>query len=487
MGISKAYSLVLLLLAASSCGPNIKKVTKKSITIVPDGITSTHAILLTKQDLKCTGSFNTDHDFNFWINQYDGFESILRQINFKNNIKGRYVISRVSKQIAVRKVLYDKAYETQTTYKFNEVRKSYSIIDFKYLSNYEGLKLFVCPETEHYKHSSFESAGLNGVYTIGKTFEAVKKTMLGIKLPPINLVVAPVYKVTKLIIASKGVEESKDSRFKTDNAFFSSKNSSITFLPQSEHYNKNISSIPFWEIPMVGAHEYGHHIFNTIVYKPIKRKNIFSRTCFQNLDINSATIESHLPHDLTNHKAKSRTKRDNSSEFALKSLNEGFADLVAYYALDAKEGSVENIECFTKNREVGSAYYVNGESKVFNQLGISEMQKPHSIKKSRSCNSPNYQEIHSVGGIFAYNANRLIDLVTRDKVIKMKILLLWAKKLASEFKNMEKLTAEKYIFQSMELVYKIALDEMKATYSEFYCNEMDNIFTYDHGMSCTYL
>jgi hypothetical protein len=43
-----------------------------------------------------------------------------------------------------------------------------------------------------------------------------------------------------------------------------------------------VSNTPYWQIPMVASHEYGHHIFQTLTLDNTSSEIKHSGACFQN-------------------------------------------------------------------------------------------------------------------------------------------------------------------------------------------------------------
>jgi hypothetical protein len=262
--------------------------------------------------------------------------------------------------------------------------------------------------------------------------------------------------------------------YETDNAYYSSEDKQITFLPQSKRASLKESNTPYWQIPMVASHEYGHNIFQTLILDNASSELKHSGACFQNHTTMKNSIYKVLGE-----------LRDNTPNFAMGSMNEGFADLIAFYAIAKGERKLTAVECFAKNREVESPVFGSGQSKNFNKESLQLINTQKSQKPDRDCTTPDYQEIHDVGALFAYGANYLISKSTDDKSKRLTIILIWAKKLATEYSELENLEAGEFLFASLELVLKATLQESSTAVFDK-CALMDELFVDGHDYRCKY-
>ncbi len=160
-----------------------------------------------------------------------------------------------------------------------------------------------------------------------------------------------------------------------------------------------------WEIPWVLAHEYGHHVFRTHTGVVSFTRNA------KNLGL--ALVD-----------------RDVGDEDVWDAANEGYADLFAYYALGGKTGQTDGLDCFEKNRDVGSPVFADGRVKALDRevLGLyfSETKGP----PRATCNEPNLQDEHAIGAIIAHGIARLFGASGEGDVSSQSAYLLaWSRRL----------------------------------------------------------
>jgi len=436
---------------------------------------SKNPIRLYKQDESCFGTFSTGQDISYSLEQLISGKLTYVIKNFKGQLFGKYIETTGIAPISKTQYGLDSNVEADIT--FNNSTGSYELtagsnfVNDKYSTS---KKLWVCPETSLYSVNSFEGSGLNISYSINKTYNAVLEADPSISLGAVSVEVAPTKrKNLKFRGGPKDMEHTVG--YETDNAYYQSEDRVITFLPQSKRYSERENNPPYWQVPMVASHEYGHHIFHTLILGNISSEVKHSEACFKN-----HTTMKNMAFNITGN------RRDNTAGFALGSINEGFADLIAYYSLDKGERELKAVECFTKNREIESPVFGAGMSKAIGSKALRLMNSKNAQRPDRSCDTPNYQEVHDVGALFAYGSNYLISYTTQDKTKKLSIVLKWAKQLAKEYPNLKHLEAGEFLFASMELMLKISVDE---TGQEVFnrCKIMDELFVSNHGYSCKFL
>jgi hypothetical protein len=208
----------------------------------------------------------------------------------------------------------------------------------------------------------------------------------------------------------------KTSYFKSDNlAYAANYGNEPTFIifPKSQAAEKRglWKNMNFWEVPWALAHEYGHHVFRT--HAPVL-----------------AELQSLNPI----HSFEADASKPKSPESALGLLaandiwgatNEGFADIFAHYALG--NSSVRGFDCFAVNRDVTSARFANGRTKVLD----AEVLRLFGTTGTSpgDCNTPNFRDIHHVGAIIAYGVDQIFAEAYGDS--KAGPLLQWVNDLAA--------------------------------------------------------
>lgn len=443
-------------------------------------------IWLTGQDTVCASAFSASDDKNIFIARL--LKGVLQwnKINFKHQIYRNYVMA-TQVEAPIRKSIYgEKFLIEKTVYGYNSTNRDYDRLDRKpekIIS--EGSRLTLCPGTDLYDRGTYESASLNISNSITKTYNMVQKVLPEINLEALTVSVAPEEK-TLLKFQGGTHHLSQQIRFSTDNAYYSSSEQKIVFLPQSEEaFKETNSDIAFWEVPMVASHEYGHHLFFTLFTKNLD--SVFSALLNDHTNCFETKIKNSHQNNFAAVKSNIKRSRNNSASFATSSINEGFADLVAYYSLEEKETTFKGVPCFAKNREVSSSRFMDGTLKDFGKEAQEKIKDEYTQASDRNCDTPDFQEIHQVGAVFAYQANKLLNKSLNSKEEKLKVILNWARALAKKHDEISSLNAIDYLYHSLELVHLEALKE-KSLPLEASCSVMNSVFSANESsFDCKYL
>lgn len=474
-------SLVLLGLIGVSCG--------KGSSDNDDGpklgpITyAENPIFISKQDNNCDGQiFAADADIEFQIDQLIGQFTLANYLDFKGQVVENIIKSQVKMPITITK--YGQYSEELRTIEYNKELGAYDPRTLRRESAEKDIEakkdLNVCPGTTTYETNTYESAGLNISYSITKTYEKLMEVDPALRLKPISVNVVPYKKIITRTIGGK----SKNKRFgvyETDNAYYHPIDLEIVFLPQSESLRDSTKGNPFWEIPMVASHEYGHHVFGTLVFgknKPELAKSALGG-CFE-------THQSHEYNEFKPGAAKAEIREDNNEMFAIRAMNEGFSDLISFYSLNDDERSLEAVECFKKNRQVDSKTFGDGTAKKFTYSALSSINSSLTDAKDQDCDTPDFQQIHQVGAIFAHVSNELLNSIGLDKDQKLKAILGYAKELGS-MDDFGGTTPGNVLFYSVEIMVKNGLAQKGITANSEHCKMMSDHFNQLNSPSCKYL
>lgn len=316
----------------------------------------------------------------------------------------------------------------------------------------EARDLTVCPEVELYDKGSFESAGLASAYAIEKTHKKMNEVAPELKLAAIDLHVAPIFHhVEQLTNRTLG--------YKTNNAYYDPMNASITFLPTSGDV------IKLWEIPMVGAHEYAHHVFQAIFPVKLRSEFMHHEGCFELKDKAAFGPET-------------VTKTDgNGVTEVFAALNEGFADLIAHYSLSAEERSLKNIPCLQLTREVDSPYFSNQTRKSSRLIA----DKFFSVDKYQpvvvSCNENDFRAIHTMGSIFAYNTNLFFETIDlKNQNLKISALLGWVQDLKNNVDDLKSMNPEIMLKESLFLLAEEAMRVKGKAWDKTACDALNDLY-----------
>lgn len=431
-----------------------------------DGFTTTtlamDPIRLTKQNKNCVGTFSAGEGAYFYIPQFLSGNLVETRHEFTSQLQGNNIKSPLRKPISNVTYGLDYSYNVLAYFVGGKwILKKVS--DEVEIIKSPAKELDVCPSEVTYNPFTYESSGLNISNSITKTYEKVAAH--GIELDAVSVRVAPfLYQDIRLKGAPGG--NTRKFGYEVDNAYYNPRNKEITFLPQSKTYQKKRDSTPYWQMPMVGSHEYGHHIFTSLVGDSVAKSIEFTKNCFQGHD---KTVKFFAQGEVG-------SKRDNSYKFALGSINEGFADLIAKYTLSSEESSMTNIICFEDNRDAGNDSFKEGAKKIFDKNALNLIDGEQTVRAPKSCNQPNFQEIHHVGAVFAYSADKILSAYSEDSDLKLKVLLQFAKELRTRQDALVSKKAGDYLHISLTLLNMTAAKVLNTPATESHCDVLGEIF-----------
>lgn len=251
---------------------------------------------------------------------------------------------------------------------------------------------------------------------------------------------------------------SKVGSYLTDNAFYSPSTATITFLPHSSQHFQFAILRNLWNVPVVSAHEYGHHLFENL----------------QGGDHLSPDGHSSC---LGNEETQSNLKsfRLTSRKDVLTAFNEGFSDLVAYYSLSSSERDLTLVRCLEVSRDVGSPIFYDGNPKIFDQAALRLF---FSTTRSRSlaCEETNYQDVHTMGAILAYSYNKFSGQLTNSREEKLAALIEWVKFLGFEYRHRSSQGPEDFLRKSFIELLRISATRSNRSFDENLCRVVDEIF-----------
>lgn len=414
------------------------------------------------------------------LQYYQFLNGMLQVVNSDYSIftQKNYVLQNTKNIVS--SIKYGGKIEKLYTYYYDEITQDYFLYseeDAKIGS--ESKELSFCNTDEIHGRYSYEGVGLSSLNSVYDSYSAINNLGLNINLSPVSVVIG--YEKLRMNKYLGGAQDKLQlNYYKADNASYSPLEKELTIYPQSIQ-SKDDDNAPLWDYRMVGSHEYGHHVFNELVTKYEKKD--FDHNDFEH-DISCFASQENYQKMMIELFAEDH---DNSSTFALRSINEGVADLIAYYTVKEGFNNYKKLECFKSTREVDSFYTWNASKKVFSAEGVELMDSTtRKIHEDPSCDDIDYQEIHSVGSIFAHQLDAFYSKYTKDRQLKLKYLILWQKKLADEQTTLKSLNASYFIFHAMELAMKVSLDEMGSSAEDSKCSLMNDAFEEVHKI-CRYL
>lgn len=303
----------------------------------------------------------------------------------------------------------------------------------------------VCPDDGKYSKGSAESVALNATYFISKVNRKIQELLPEVKINPISVEVTPMIK-KKLAVVEKGAVIWEYEAYDTDNAYYQPGADSITFLPHSEEFRQMGYKMNFWEVPMVAAHEYGHHIFETLNPTPAETTGL--RNCFGKMGMKA---------NVTEGDGEGEKKREVGIEDVDGALNEGFADLVSFYSLDNQERGLKGVPCLEIARDVSSKAFADGTVKNFTAAALESFFSEKEDEGASGCSVPNFQDIHILGAVFANGVDRFLSNSVDTKDQRLLIVLNWLQQMKVKQAGMKTLAAKDYLRESFKLFIETAV------------------------------
>lgn len=429
--------LLIFLTGLSACGVQVESSRRSSYEFLPVTY-SNSPVLLKKQSENCQSKdfkHSADYELSlFYTNKFNknvvNFNSILKQ----NFLQDGLVVSSTKWGDECEYASADKGW----LYRKGKYPKDVDL----------------CEEEREYARDSVEGAALNANFLIQKTYKNLKSVLPSLKIPAIQINISPEIK-TSLVVMENG-ERIRRTTYMVDNAFYNPEEKSITFLPHSKTLKPFLNAY-YWEIPMIASHEYGHHIFSTLT-PHIDAKE--TTGC-----LGAVTNEYETP----------ASKRAVTNQHVIASLNEGFADLIAYYTLPDKQSDVTGVRCLAVTRDPESSYLVDGRPKNF-QADVTEtfFSNEQDFIPS-TCERPSFQDLHTFGSIFAYSADSFLNLLGFTKEEKLKYLIQWITKIDVKKSELAKLKPELFLKVSLKLFLEDAMLTSHREYTQQICQKITDI------------
>lgn len=292
-------------------------------------------------------------------------------------------------------------------------------------SESSGDNLIYC-QNQELERESLEHVALDAISTLDKSIFMLSTIGLFEPVAAIEVYAHPTLETTTNVYANEDRSTIlyTETQTMTDNAFYY--NNGLYFIPHSKDYKDYVGSrhIDFWEIPFVASHEYGHHLFNTFFYGNGKKKSFkdaIDHACFTGRELMVELFDSQ----------EAQAAREITVETVLGAFNEGFADLFAQYSLDKASSSLVGVIGFEVEREVESIFLASGRAKVFTDFEAQAFFSTVELDR-RDPKSP-YQEIHTVGAIFASIFNQVLEKGELSHPQRLTVVINWLKLMNAHF------------------------------------------------------
>lgn len=286
----------------------------------------------------------------------------------------------------------------------------------------------ICREDGKYKRVSIEGIGLSSYNHLDKVFHFYRSVPNSKSIPTVELFVLP--KFSESTNGSVSVV--------ADNLAYHTKKQAIFVYPRGKIADKIWPNVNLWESPWILAHEGAHHLFKmhfTKMIEPYLAKNPALRGVEESFPIVKLDPKDFFPESTPPTVKLAAARRVTVSE-AIGSVNEGFADLFAFYAVGERSDTVNGLTCFTEGRDIASTRFKTGETKAITRQALDAFLANYEIDVKApagfyNCDAPDYQDIHIVGSVITYGLNRVyneaasVKQASNRSVAKGKLALQW--------------------------------------------------------------
>jgi hypothetical protein len=284
--------------------------------------------------------------------------------------------------------------------------------------------LKVCTADRFFERTSVEGIGLSSLASLSlarRYYETIQGRDAGIR--DAQLVVLP---TIETVVTTRGSAAQREKReVITDNLAyapsFGGEPAFVVFPKGKKAQERGLwKNLNLWEMGWGLAHEYGHHVFRT--HARLDDDGLLRLLPIHSFDVSAEE----LPVTVERNAAQA------SASDVLGAVNEGFADLFAFYVQGGKAGALSGIDCFAKSRDVASGQFFNGEAKQLSADVLAQFNKEVAVAPA-PCTTPAYDDIHIIGAIVAHGVDRLFAGSPAADVAERKaaLLLRWAAAIGS--------------------------------------------------------
>jgi len=271
--------------------------------------------------------------------------------------------------------------------------------------------------------STYENAALSILQPIREFDKKFGALLWPLKIPKVNIQVLPKYSRIKHTKIKRRKVLNKS--YLINNAMYFGAKDTLIFLPQGsrKQYQLPFGGVPLWKSPAVVMHEYAHHVFKHIVIQNNSAIKHFgdSGLCMDSRDLVSASNEEKVVN------RSERTKED-----ALEAINEGFADLFAFYAAGEKP-FFKKMGCMEKTRDLQSEVFISNQQKIFSTDALDSFLNTVMTQKRFCGSSVDFQDPHMVGAVIAHGFYKVLESTKMAPYYKLQVVLLWARDLRSKY------------------------------------------------------
>ena len=314
----------------------------------------------------------------------------------------------------------------------------------------KGGYLRVCQSQSTFNRDTYEAAALSGIHYINGAHQSyLEFAGPEAKIERIDLSTLPIFRT---IYKDSPTQEGPRNLgvYFVNNLAYMPDSKMIVIFPESSKSGKSNTGA-LWESPFVLAHEYGHHVELQI-----------SGDFFQRYQTEWNPLEHTFAGSLMDPASKyALSDKTQSEQNALRlqtAVSEGFADLLAFYAVTGDSSSIVGLPCFGYNRDPSNSQYRNGSAKILDLAALSafftaeknDILAANSLAAQESpCDQPPNAEAHTIGGLLAHGIQRIFNdmdqamnlsggasLTRLQSALRYRVTMAWLKEMRANNANL---------------------------------------------------
>lgn len=339
----------------------------------------------------------------------------------------------------------------------------------------EAKKLKICRSNDSYPRLSVEGIALTSLANLSQASEYYKKVPG--RSPTIlsaNVIILP--KVEHVFPSGSLID--------TDNLAYTPKFGpapAFIIYPKSARAVKagRWTDVNLWEAPWGLAHEFGHHVFRTHTGVTGSPSGIAHEEGLGKIVLEKRQKTQGFGLAGT----RSVTAADQWS-----AVNEGYADLYAFYAFGARPGLAKGLDCFEQNREVTADSFTMGIKKRLDSEVMATYLSTEDDGGS-TCDAPSLQDAHTIGAIVAHGVDALFSAKAgaaegeEAALKKAEMLLQWANAMGVTAASGEAITVDRLVRDALKVasddgvLSQAACDTVRANFPAFADAWLTSTFT----------
>ena len=186
------------------------------------------------------------------------------------------------------------------------------------------------------------------------------------------------------------------------------------------------SPLNLWEVPFVMQHEFAHHVFNHYLGAAVQSLGLHLKARQSTSTIMPTSRTKHSPQfGLTTVDAP------DNADYALKGINETFADLFAYFAGNSAKNQLKGVTCLDTSRDPSSSVTHAGSSKGLDKKRIDIYEGRATVVSNSDCREPQYDGEHDISAALGYPIAKFIEdsMPSSTGSARAAILLTWLTRL----------------------------------------------------------